>query len=221
METKPSYFFKKIKDFCFPEIFDVENVWEILKKKNEVLSKLKPEIKGSLGKNVHFEGNVVIEEGTRVLHNCIIEGPVFIGKNCVIGPNAHIRGSTMVGDNCKIGKAEIKGSVIMNNVRADHFGYVGDSVLGDSSHLGAGVVTANFRFDGKNVKVNGKDIGLRKFGAVVGDNTQVGVNATLFPGTLIGSNSWIYPGAIVRGFIPENVIVKHNEIIKKIGPGGI
>ncbi len=213
METKLSYYFKKIKEFPFPEIFDVETILEILKKKDELLSKFeKSEIKGSLGKNVHFDGIVIIEQGSRILHNSIIEGPVYIGKNCVIGPSAHIRGGTVIGNNCKIGKAEIKGCVIMNNVRADHFGYIGDSILGDSTHLGAGVVTANLRFDNKPTH------GLRKLGVVLGDNSQIGVNSTTLPGTFIGPNTWIYPGAVVRCFVPENSILKWKpdlEIIEK------
>ena len=100
----------------------------------------------------------------------------------------------------------------MNGVRADHFGYVGDSILGDKSHLGAGVVTANFRFDGKEVK----DTGMRKFGLVIGDNSHVGVNATLFPGTFIGQNTWIYPAAIVRGFVPENSILKWKQDLEVV-----
>ena len=215
MSAKPDFYFKKIKEFPFPEIFDVKNVWEILKKKDEVLSKFKKsEIKGTMGKNVHFEGIVIIEQGSRILHNSIIEGPVYIGKNCTIGPSAHIRGGTIIGDNCKVGKAEIKGSVVMNNVRADHFGYIGDSILGDNSHLGAGAVTANFRFDNKNVEKTE----LRKFGVVLGDNSQIGVNATTLPGTFIGPNSWIYPASIVRDFIPENSILKWKpelEVVEK------
>lgn len=211
MEMSPKYYFKKIKEFPFPEIFNVKNVWEALIKKDEILSKFEnSRMKGSLGKNVHFEKVVIVEEGSRVLHNSIIEGPVYIGKNCVIGPSAHIRKNTIIGNNCKIGKTEVKGCVIMNNVRADHFGYVGDSILGDSSHFGAGVVVANLRFDGRNVIGN-----LRKFGAVVGDNTQIGANATIFPKTFIGPNCWIYPGVCVKGFVPKNKIVKQNEIVDR------
>ncbi|MCD6575858.1 MAG: glucose-1-phosphate thymidylyltransferase [Nanoarchaeota archaeon] len=213
MERDVKYYFKKVEDFPFPEIFKVDDVIKVLDEKDKLLSKFKEsEIKGTMGKNVHFEGVVILEEGARVLHNSIIIGPVYVGKNTVVGPDAHIRSGTIIGNNCKIGKTEIKGSVIMNNVRADHFGYVGDSILGDSSHLGAGAVTANFRFDGKET------FGRRKLGAIVGDNTQVGVNATTLPGTFIGSNSWIYPGVVVRGFVPENSILKwkpNYEIVEK------
>jgi len=205
IETKPEYYFKKIKDFAFPELFNVKNVWEILKKKDELLSNFKKsEIKGTIGKNVHTDGILLLEKGSKILENSIIEGPVYIGKNCVIGPNAHIRRYTIIGDNSKIGKTEVKGSVIMNNVRADHLGYIGESILGDSVHIGAGVVTANLRFDNKNVN----ETGLKKLGIIAGDNVQIGINVSTLPGTFIGPNTWIYPGSIVKGFLPANKLLK-------------
>ena len=214
MKTNPEYYFKKINEFPFPKIFETKTVWDILETKNKILSEFKEtKIKGTLGKNVFFENIVIVEEGAKILHNSVIEGPVYIGKNSIIGPNAYIRKNTMVGNNCKIGCGEVKGSIFMNNARADHSGYIGDSVLGDSCHIGAGVVTANLRFDKKEIFD-----GVKKFGAVFGDNTEIGSNSTILPGTLIGSNVWIYPGAIVKNFVPENSILKYkhvSEIIKK------
>lgn len=205
MKTNPDYYFKKINEFPFPEIFEVETVWEILEVKNKILSNFKnTEIKGTLGKNVHFEGIVVIEKGARILQNSVLKGPVYVGENSVIGPNAYIRKNTIIGKNCKIGSGEVKGSIIMNNVRADHFGYIGDSILGDSSHIGAGVVTTNLRFDNKNIKEN-----IRKYGVVLGDNSNLGSNTTTLPGTFIGPNSWVYPGVILKGFVPDSSIVKY------------
>jgi len=205
IETKTDYYFKKIKNFAFPELFNVTNVWEALKKKDALLSKFKKsEINGIIGKNVHVSGILILGDGSKILENSIIEGPVYVGKNCVIGPHAHIRSYTIIGDNSKIGKTEIKGSLIMNNVRADHFGYIGDSILGDSVHIGAGVVTANLRFDNKDIL----DTNMKKLGIIVGDNVQIGINVSTLPGTFIGPNTWVYPGSIVKGFLPANKLLK-------------
>ncbi len=214
MKKEPKYYFEKIDEFPFPEIFELENIWEIFNERDKFFLQFnESKIKGNVEKNVYLEGLVIIEKGAKILNGSVIKGPVYIGKNSIIGPNAHIRKKTIIGKNCRIGNAEVKGSIFMNNVRVDHFGYIGDSILGDSSHLGAGVVTTNLRFDNKNVKEN-----IRKFGLVLGDNSQIGSNVTTIPGTFIGPNSWVYPGAVLKGFIPSDSIVKYKpdfEIVKK------
>jgi NDP-sugar pyrophosphorylase family protein len=213
MKTEVDYYFKK-REFPFKEIFEVENVLQIFEKAKEILDRFKESnIKGDVGKNVHIEGIVIVEEGAKILDGTYIVGPVYIGKNSRVGPNAYIRPYTLVGENCQIGGREIKGSILMDNVEVNHHGYIGDSILGYKAHFGAGVTTANLRFDGKNV-VDER----RKLGAVVGDNVQVGVNSTLLPGTFIGNGSWVYPGAVVKGFVPANSIVKWKpsyEVVEK------
>jgi len=199
METKLEYYFKKIKEFPLPEIFAVKDVCNIHKKKTELLEKL--------CKNEA----VVIDKSTKVKEGVVIEGPVWIGKNCVIGPHAFIRKGTIIGDNCEIGRIEIKGSVIMNNVKAHHHGYIGDSVIGDGVNVGAGVVFTNFKLHGADIVVEGKNIG-RKFGAIVGDNTSIGCNTVTAPGTFIGPDVWIYSLCSLNGFIPKNSIVKHKPV---------
>lgn len=216
MEIKPEYYFKKINEFPVKEIFSAKSVIEVLKKKDEFLSKLTTKVEGKIDSDSHWFGKIFVGEGTLVKHGVTIEGPVYIGKNCTIGPGAHIRKNTMIGDRCEIGKIEIKGSVIMNNVKAHHHGYIGDSIIGDSVNVGAGVVTTNFKLDGSNVKIDGKDTGMRKLGAIVGDNVAIGSNATTMPGTVIGYDTWIYPGALVRGVIEEKKILKNKPAIEVI-----
>ena len=215
METKPRYYFEKIEEFPFPKLFDVENVLEVFDKAKEMLDNFKKsKITGEVGKNVHLDGIVVIEEGAEILDGTYIAGPVYVGKNTRVGPNAYIRPYTIIGKNCQVGNREIKASILMNNVEVNHHGYIGDSILGNKVHFGAGSTTANLRFDGKNVFGN-----KRKIGAIVGDNSQVGVNATTLPGTFLGQNVWVYPNLAVRGFIPSNSYAKPNlkgfNIVKK------
>jgi NDP-sugar pyrophosphorylase family protein len=214
METKPGYYFKKIKEFPVAGLFSVSNVLEIFKKRDEFLSQIKkPKIEGWIDETSHWNGNIVVGKDTRIFHS-VIEGPVWIGENCRIGPNAHIRKGTIIGNNCEIGKIEIKGSILMNNVKAHHHGYIGDSILGDSVNVGAGVVTTNLKLSGEAI---GKT-GMKKIGAIIGDNVHLGSNVTTTPGTFIGPETWIYPNVILRGFVPENKIVKHKpvyEIVEK------
>jgi bifunctional UDP-N-acetylglucosamine pyrophosphorylase/glucosamine-1-phosphate N-acetyltransferase len=218
METKPNHYFKKINEFPLKEIFDVKDVIEVFKKKDEFLSKLNTKVEGRIDEDAHWSGKIFVGEGTIVKHGVTIEGPVYIGRNCTVGPNTHIRKNTIIGDRCEIGKIEIKGSVIMNSVKAHHHGYIGDSIIGDSVNVGAGVVTTNFKLDGSNVKIDGKDTGLRKLGAIIGDDVALGSNATTMPGTVIGPETWIYPSSVVRGVIPEKKILKNKpetELVDK------
>ena len=216
METEPKYYFKKIREFPFPELFNAKKVWEILGKKDGVLKKLKSKVDVKVLDDVHISGDVVILEGTVLKPGTVIEGPVYIGKDCVIGPHAYIRKNTIIGNNCEIGRMEVKGSVIMNNVKAHHHGYIGDSIVGDSVNIGAGVVLTNFKFGGSDIKLGEINLG-RKFGAVLGDGTSLGCNTCTMPGTFIGPETWIYPNCNVNGFVPENMIVKHKQPHEIVG----
>lgn len=214
METKVEYYFKKIKEFPLAELFETKDVSEVFKKRDEFINALKkPKIDGWIDETSHWTGSVAVGKGTRVFHS-VIEGPVWIGENCRIGPNAHLRKGTIIGDNCEIGKTEIKGSILMNNVKSHHHGYIGDSILGDSVNVGAGVVTTNLKLSGAPEKYTG----MKKIGAIVGDNVHLGSNITTTPGTFIGPDSWIYPNVILRGFVAADKIVKNKpsyEIIDK------
>ena len=144
----------------------------------------------------------------------MIKGPAIIGKNCQIRHNAYIREDVIVGDNCVIGNAcEFKNALLFNNAQVPHFSYVGDSIFGYKAHLGAGVKISNVKLAPENVTVEKDgipfDTGLRKFGALLGDNTDIGCNSVLNPGSIIGRGSMIYPNTSWRGFLPGNMIVKN------------
>ena len=131
---------------------------------------------------------------------------------------AFIRGSALVGENCVVGNScELKNVILFDNVQTPHYNYVGDSILGYKSHMGAGSITSNVKSDKKLVVVHNGDenieTGIKKFGAVLGDYVEVGCNSVLNPGTVVGRNSNIYPTSCVRGVIPENSIHKNNGTV--------
>ncbi|MFH1181196.1 MAG: sugar phosphate nucleotidyltransferase [bacterium] len=140
-----------------------------------------------------------------------IETKIYIGKNCQISPSCHLRGFVSIGDNCKIGNGvEIKNSIIGDNSKIPHLSYIGDSIIGENCNLGAGTITANLRFDKKTIKSKVKgnlmDTGREKFGCVLGNNTQTGINVSLMPGVLIGSNCKIGPASVVFENLEDNTI---------------
>ena len=152
----------------------------------------------------------------------------YLGSPCIIGANtevrhcAFIRGSVLVGENCVVGNSvELKNVILFDNVQVPHYNYVGDSILGYKSHMGAGSLTSNVKSDKTLVVVkNGEErieTGLKKFGAMVGDFVEVGCNSVLNPGTVVGRYSNIYPLSCVRGTVPENSIYKTGgKIVKKV-----
>lgn len=182
----------------------------------------------TLDKNEYNEvsENVWIHKSCKVYGTATILAPTIIGAGTEVRPGAFIRGSVLVGENCVIGNStELKNVIIFNNVQVPHYNYVGDSILGFKSHMGAGSITSNVKSDKTLVHVKGMacgktfDIptGLKKFGAMLGDNVEVGCNSVLNPGTVVGRNSNIYPLSCVRGVIPSGYIFKNaKEIIKKI-----
>ncbi len=153
----------------------------------------------------------------------------YLGAPCIIGPNtevrhcAFIRGSAIVGADCVVGNSvELKNVILFDHVQVPHYNYVGDSILGYYSHMGAGSITSNVKSDKTLVKVHSAEAddietGLKKFGAMLGDHVEVGCNSVLNPGTVIGRNSNIYPTSCVRGYVPEGSIWKTHtgEIVSK------
>ena len=142
----------------------------------------------------------------------MIKGPTIIGKNCEIRQGAYFRGNVIIGDDCVIGNSsELKNSVVLNKAQIPHFNYVGDSVFGESVHIAAGAMTSNIEIGQKeeisHISNAFLPTGLN-FGAILGDNCEVGCNAVLNPGTILGRKSIIYPGAIIKGVVPANHIVK-------------
>lgn len=165
--------------------------------------------------------NIWIHKSATVFDSAYIAGPCIIGKDTEVRQCAFIRGSALVGDNCVVGNStELKNVIIFNNVQVPHYNYVGDSILGFHSHMGAGSITSNVKSDKTLVHVKGADFdiatGMKKFGAMIGDYVEVGCNSVLNPGTVIGSHSNIYPLSRVRGYVPSNSIYKdQNDIVTK------
>lgn len=162
--------------------------------------------------------DVFVGEGTVIEHGVMIKGPAIIGRNCEIRHNAYIRENVIIGDGCVVGNScELKNSLLFNKAVAPHFNYIGDSILGHKAHLGAGVKISNFKLAPGNIVlvVEGRkfDTGLRKFGALLGDLTDIGCNAVLNPGSIIGRHSLIYPNTNWRGVLPANRIVKNKAEI--------
>lgn len=190
--------------------------WEVLKKLGDYC-RSRPnqgQHHKALG-TVYIGENVQIGEGTILEPGVTILGPAIIGRNCVLRHNAYLRENCVIGDNCTVGNAcEVKNSLFFNKASAPHFNYVGDCVLGYHAHLGAGAALSNLKLDGGNVWVEGDngvplDTGLRKFGSLLGDDTDIGCNAVLNPGSIIGRNSMVYPNLSWRGYLPANMIAKH------------
>ena len=192
--------------------------WEVLPKIKEFIMGLIP----NLGDEYEeVDEGVYVHKTAKVAKSACIVGPTIICANAEIRHCAYIRGSVIVGENSVIGNStEVKNAIIFNNCQCPHYNYVGDSILGEYAHTGAGVILSNVKSDKKNVKIKVDDevieTGLRKFGAIIGDHVEVGCNSVLCPGTVILSNSNIYPLTRVRGLIDSNVIVKDmNNIINK------
>ena len=162
--------------------------------------------------------NIWIAKSAVVFDSAYIAGPCIIDEDAEIRQCAFIRGKALVGKGCVVGNScELKNVILFDNVQTPHYNYVGDSILGYKSHMGAGSITSNVKSDKKLVVVHNGDenieTGIKKFGAVLGDYVEVGCNSVLNPGTVVGRNSNIYPTSCVRGVIPENSIHKNNGTV--------
>ncbi len=186
-----------------------ERPWEILPGiEDYIRSVIKLGNHGTAHGDAHIEGDVEIGEGTVIEHGAVIKGPTIIGKNCEIRSGAYIRGCVITGDSCVIGHTtEIIRSVLFDHVRLDHFNYVGDSILGNGVHFGAGAKIANLRFDEAPIVIDGVDTGLKKFGVVFGDHCQLGTNASVGPGVLFTKGAWLtLPHQLDAGTYDRNVL---------------
>lgn len=204
-------------------IFDgCELAWDVLSKIKEYLAgHLRPELRNLCQGRAYIGKDVFIGEGTIVEDGVMIKGPAIIGRNCQIRHNAYIREDVIVGDHCVLGNScEFKNVLLFNNCQVPHFSYVGDSVFGFKAHLGAGVKISNVKLVPGNVtvEVDGvpKDTGLRKFGALLGDHTDIGCNSVLNPGSIIGRGSVIYPNTNWRGILPPNHIAKNRAPVEVV-----
>lgn len=199
-----------LKSFTYP--------WEALKGISDFIIELGRSLDADEYDNP--SENVWIHKTAKVFPSAYLGSPCIIGAGTEVRHCAFIRGSALIGENCVIGNSvELKNVIIFDNVQTPHYNYVGDSILGYKSHMGAGSITSNVKSDKTNVVIKSGDeqieTGIKKIGAMLGDNVEVGCNSVLNPGTIIGRCSNIYPTSCVRGVVPANSIWKTGGIIVK------
>ena len=193
----------------------VPYVWDALKQVASYLQfRLKPAIEGRMIGKPFISGAVFIGRGTTVEQGAMFKGPAWIGEDCEVRNGCYIRENVVVGNGVVLGNScEFKNCIILDEAEIPHFSYVGDSILGYKAHLGAGVKISNIKLMPGNVtvEINAEffDTGLRKFGALLGDNTDIGCNSVLNPGSIIGRGSLVYPNTNWRGVLSPNMIVKN------------
>lgn len=170
---------------------------------------------------VHIEGRVWLHPSVKLPAQATIIGPVYIGAKTDIRPGAFIRGNVIAGEGCVLGNSsEFKNCLLLDGVQAPHFNYVGDSVLGNKAHLGAGVICSNLRLDQAEVTVRiGSELvgtGLKKFGAILGDQAEVGCNAVLNPGAVLGKRALVMPLTPFTGVLAANTIARVRQPVTMI-----
>ena len=197
-----------------------EYPWEALKGIKDLILELGP----TLGDDYEERApEVWVHRTATVFPSAYLGAPCIIGPRTEVRHGAFVRGSALVGADCVVGNScELKNVILFDHVQTPHYNYVGDSILGYYSHMGAGSITSNVKADKQLVVVhNGTEqveTGIKKFGAMLGDHVEVGCNAVLNPGTVIGRNSNVYPTSCVRGVVPENSIWKNSgEVVSKRG----
>lgn len=194
--------------------------WEVLPHISEFILELGKKLPKDEYKKIGED--VWIHKSAKVFESAYIHGPAIICKDAEVRHCAFIRGNAIVGEGAVIGNStELKNVIVFNKCEVPHYNYVGDSILGYKAHMGAGSITSNIKSDRKLVVIKDGDekieTGLKKIGAMLGDNVEVGCGSVLNPGTIIGKNTNIYPLSSVRGVIPENSIYKKkNDIVTKI-----
>jgi len=196
---------------------NVQHAWEALRQIPTYLQfRLKPNIEARLIGRPFISGAVFIGRGSVVEQGAMIKGPAWIGEGCEIRSGCYIRENVIVGNGAVLGNScEFKNCIVFDEAQVPHFNYVGDSILGYKSHLGAGVILSNVKLDRGEVVVSTSEglipTGLKKFGAIIGDGAEIGCNSVLSPGSIIGRETIIYPGTQWRGVAPHRSIVKHRQ----------
>ncbi len=221
LQLKVKDLFEPGHTLAWPYLEKVTYPWEILKSIKDIILAIGPTLDPEKYDNPS-EG-VWVAKSAKVFPSAYLGSPCIIGEDTEVRQCAFIRGSALVGNGCVVGNSvELKNVIISDNVQVPHYNYVGDSVLGYKSHMGAGSITSNVKSDKTLVivKADGDKIetGLKKFGAMLGDFVEVGCNSVLNPGTVIGSHSNVYPTSSVRGVIPAHSIFKSGkgtEIVSK------
>lgn len=221
--------FFDLSEFEHASLFEADSwVWQGLVSLEAYLDSLftneSPQIRAKIAPGASLIGDrISIGRGTVVEHGACIVGPAVIGENCEIRHGAYIRGQALLGDGCVVGHAtEVKHSILLNGAKAPHFAYVGDSILGNEVNLGAGTKLSNLAVHSEKSLKTGQrptikftiegqlvDTGLDKFGAVIGDESQLGCNSVTNPGCLIGPGTLVYANAsVAKGLVPDHSIVK-------------
>ena len=183
--------------------------WEILPQIKEIVKKA---LETGLEGYTLLEEGILVGENVKIAKTATIEAPAIIGKDTELRPGAYLRGNVIIGEGCVIGNSsELKNCILLNHVQVPHYNYVGDSILGDYAHMGAGSILSNLKSGGKNITIHGDkeyETGLRKIGSFLGEHADIGCGSVLNPGTIIGKSTRVYPLSMLRGCYPENSIVK-------------
>ena len=215
--TKISELYGEIPPFLIKLFDNCEYPWQILPKIKEFITKI---IEIGLAGYTEIQKGVLVGDNVSISETATIDAPCIIGANTQIRHGAYIRGSVIIGQGCVVGNSsELKNCILLDKTEAPHYNYIGDSILGTHSHMGAGSICSNLKADGKNVVIHADteiETGLRKVGAFLGDGANVGCSCVLNPGTVIGKNSSVYPLNALRGVYPENCIIKSpTSVIKR------
>ncbi len=199
------------------ELFEnAEYPWEMLPKIKDYINNL---IEVGIPGFTKYADGILVGENVKIYPTATIEAPAIIGACTEIRPGAFLRGNVITGENCVIGNSsELKNCILLDKVQVPHYNYVGDSVLGNHAHMGAGSICSNLKSDGKPVVIHGDidyETGLRKIGGILADDADVGCGCVLNPGTVIGKNTSVYPLTALRGVFPSGCIIKSIDNVVK------
>ena len=213
-EVKTNLLFSCQNELLKPLFDACEYPWEILAKIKSFVGEF---VKSENKEFTEIKPGVFVGKDVKIHPSAVIEAPAIIGEGSEIRPSAYLRGNVVVGKNCVVGNSsELKECILLDRVQVPHYNYVGNSILGNYAHLGAGSICSNLKADGKNVVVHGEEnyeTNLRKVGAILGDHADIGCGCVLNPGTNICQNTSVYPLTMVRGVVPRDMIVKSMENI--------
>ncbi len=191
-----------------------EYPWEMLPKIKDVIAKL---LESGIEGFSEYAPGVLIGRDVKIAATVTIEAPAIIGHGTELRPGAYIRGNVITGEGCVMGNSsEYKNCILLDKVQTPHYNYIGDSVLGNKAHTGAGSICSNLKSDGKAIVIHGDEdyaTGLRKIGGILADGADVGCGCVINPGTVIGKNTSVYPLTALRGVYPANCIVKAQDKI--------
>lgn len=211
---------KELYDCHVPYLTDFfaqhEYPWEMLPK---IKTYIKTLLENGIDGYTEIAEGVLVGENVKIHPSAVIQAPAVIGSGTEIRPGAFIRGNAIIGPNCVIGNStELKNCILLEHVQIPHYNYVGDSILGNYAHMGAGSICSNLKSDGSNIVIRADqeyETGLRKIGGILADHADIGCNSVLNPGTVIGKNTSVYPLSFLRGVFPADCIVKSMDNVVK------